>query len=92
MILIFGNRTEDDIILRKELEEMVPRITLYFILDSPPEGWTGFGGFMNKDLLQKLCPLDDPDTLYLYCGPSPMNMMIREIFAKDFPNSTLFKY
>ena len=92
MILLFANKKEEDIVLRKELEELEPRVKVHFILDTPPEGWKGFTGFAVKEVLEKICPLDDKDTLYVHCGPGPMNMMIREMFAKDFPESTLFKY
>ena len=37
--LLFANKTEQDIVLRKELEAMKPRIKLHYILDQPPQEW-----------------------------------------------------
>lgn len=90
--MLFANKSEEDIVLRKEMEEWQPRVKVHFILDNPPENWNGFKGFATQDILEKICPLDDPDTLYVHCGPGPMNMMIREMFGKNFPNSTIFKF
>ena len=36
MVLLSAHKKEEDIVLRKELEEMEPRVKVHFILDSPP--------------------------------------------------------
>lgn len=92
LILLFANKTEEDIVLRKELEALQPRLKLHYIVDTAPQGWTGFTGFATKDVLEKICPLDDPDTMYIHCGPGPMNAMIREMFTTHYPESHIFKY
>ena len=51
MILILANKKEEDILLRKELEEMEPRVKVYFILEHPPEGGKGFSGYAVKEVL-----------------------------------------
>ena len=92
LILLFANKTVEDIVLRKEMEELQPRLKIFYILDTPPEGWKGFAGYATKEVLESICPLDDPETLYCHCGPGAMNGMIRQIFADHYPNSTIFKY
>jgi cytochrome-b5 reductase len=92
LILLFGNKTEEDIVLRKELEALSNRVRLLYILDTPPQGWPFYKGFVNHELLKEICPLDDPNTLYIHCGPAPMNKFLRELFAKEYPQSTLFKF
>lgn len=42
--------------------------------------------------MESVCPLNDPDTIYIHCGPPGMNQMIREVFAKYYPQSITFKY
>ena len=36
LVLLFANKTEEDIVLRKEMEAMSDRIELHYILDHPP--------------------------------------------------------
>jgi hypothetical protein len=31
-------------------------------------------------MLLSICPLNDPDTLYIYCGPKKMNQIVKDIF------------
>lgn len=92
LILLFANKTEADIVLRKELEAMQPRLKLHYLLDKAPEEWKGHTGYVNEALLSEIYPLNDPDTLYVYCGPFPMNTEIKEIFKSKYPNSILFKF
>lgn len=92
LVLLFANKTEQDIVLRKELEALQPRLKLHYILDKAPEGWKGLTGYLNENLLSSVCPLNDPDTLYVYCGPFPMNSIIKDTFNSKYPKSTLFKF
>lgn len=92
LVLLFGNRTVEDIILRKELEELAPRLKIHYIIDIGHEGWTGLTKYVTKEIMESICPLDDPDTLYCHCGPAPMNIMIRKVFSEFYPQSTIFKY
>lgn len=36
MIILVANKSEEDIVLRKEMEEWQPRVKVHFILDTPP--------------------------------------------------------
>ena len=73
LTLLFGNKTEADIILSEELAALKDRVEVHYILDQPPEGWKGHKGFITEEVIRSICPLDDPDTLYLHCGPFVMN-------------------
>lgn len=77
MILAFANKSEADIVLRDELEKLQPRIKLVYILDVAPPDWKYLSGYATKELLEGICPLNDPETIYIHCGPAPMNKMIR---------------
>lgn len=92
LVLLYANRTEEDIVLRKELEAKGDRIKLHFILDKPTENWPHFKGYITHELMQQICPLDDPATLYAHCGPFPMNKLIREVFGTHYPDSYIFKF
>jgi len=77
--LIFANVTEQDILLRNELDALVylfPNFKVYYTLDKPPKGWTGGTGFVNKNMIQTHLPSPGPDTLVLVCGPKGMVEMV----------------
>jgi len=73
--LIYGNRTEEQIACRAELEAMARDhgTRLIHILSEPPEGWQGATGMVTPDLLR--AHFGSPEHrqwLYLLCGPPPM--------------------
>ncbi|XP_020665707.3 NADH-cytochrome b5 reductase 3 [Pogona vitticeps] len=74
--LLFANQTEDDILLRPELEEVQAqhsaRFKLWYTLDRAPEGWNYSQGFVNQDMIKDHMPPPQDDVLILMCGPPPM--------------------
>lgn len=74
--LVFANVTEEDILLRKELDELAkqhPRnFKLFYTLDKPPAGWAGGAGFVTADMLRQHLPAPGPETQVLICGPPLM--------------------
>ena len=92
LVLLFANKTEEDIVLRSEMESMSHRIQLHYILDNPPIGWKGLRGYVTEQVLTSIMPLNDPDTAYLYCGPKPMTDMVRGLFDYKYPQSLFFKF
>jgi cytochrome-b5 reductase len=74
--LVYANRTEDDILLRSELETFARRypknFKVWFMLDSPPVGWTGGSGFVTRDVMKERLPSVGPDTKIMLCGPPGM--------------------
>jgi NAD(P)H-flavin reductase len=59
MTLLFCNKTEKDIILRKELEALQPRLQVNFMLEDVPSGWKGLSGRPNLTVLNEIHPLND---------------------------------
>lgn len=71
--LIFANQTEEDILLRKELEAIQgDRFHLWYTLDRPPEGWKYSNGFINTEMCRNHLPAPSKDTMLFVCGPPPM--------------------
>ncbi|XP_064634915.1 NADH-cytochrome b5 reductase 3-like isoform X2 [Lineus longissimus] len=75
--LLFANQTENDILLRAELEEVESenrdRFKLWYTVDKAPEsGWTYSEGFVNDTIIKEHLPPPGADTLILMCGPPPM--------------------
>ena len=73
LFLIFANQTEEDILLRQELEALPSdRFHLWYTLDRPPKKWNYSTGFIDTDMCREHLPAPDADTLLLVCGPPPM--------------------
>lgn len=75
--MLFANKSEADIVLRHELESLQPRLRLIYIVDVCPPEWKYIGGHVTKEIFESILPLDDPETIYIHCGPPGMNQMIR---------------
>lgn len=72
--LLYGNRTEQDIAFRKELEEMQKKnrnIRVVFTLDEPGVGWTGLTGRIDAAVIMKEVP-DYMGRVFYTCGPPGM--------------------
>ncbi|KAL1929960.1 hypothetical protein VTP01DRAFT_1114 [Rhizomucor pusillus] len=73
--LIFANVNEEDILLKKELDELAAKhdnFNVYYVLNNPPAGWTGGVGFVTADMIKEHCPAPSKDMKLLLCGPPPM--------------------
>ena len=74
-ILVYGNRTEDQIVCGSELDQLAAEhgTRIVHVLSEPPEDWDGRSGMVTADLVRDV--FDDPDQtnwLYLLCGPPAM--------------------
>lgn len=72
--LVFGNVTEEDILLKRELaniENTYPqRFRAFYVLDNPPKDWAGNKGFITKDLLKTVLPEPKEGNIKIFvCGP-----------------------
>lgn len=74
VFLVFANQTEEDILLRKELEECAkdPRVHLWYTLDRPTGSWKYSEGFINYEMVNEHMPSPDGGSIVLMCGPPPM--------------------
>ncbi|WP_428265445.1 2Fe-2S iron-sulfur cluster-binding protein [Haliangium sp.] len=86
--LVYGNRSQEDIIFRDRIEalrahfgargdaRLGARFAVEHVLERPPAGWTGPVGLLDEQVLgQALDPLEGRVALprrYYLCGPAPM--------------------
>ncbi|KAJ0421224.1 hypothetical protein BJY00DRAFT_323439 [Aspergillus carlsbadensis] len=74
--LIYANRTEDDILLREELEgfaQAYPRnLKVWYTLDVPPGDWSFGTGYVTAEIMKERLPPSAPDTKIMLCGPPGM--------------------
>jgi ferredoxin-NADP reductase len=81
--LLYGNRSEQDIVFRKELEEMRERnrnLKVIFTLDEPGENWKGYKGRITVDMIKKEIP-DYLETVFFTCGPPAMVEAMKRLVA-----------
>ncbi|KAJ4858883.1 oxidoreductase FAD-binding domain-containing protein [Trichoderma breve] len=95
--LIFANVTAQDILLREDLDALAKEdsnIRIHYVLDKPPEGWTGGVGFVTADMITQWLPKPASDVKILLCGPPPMISGLKKAteslgFSKARPVSKL---
>ncbi|KAH8897426.1 hypothetical protein GQ53DRAFT_713153 [Thozetella sp. PMI_491] len=74
--LVYGNRSETDILLRSELETFARRypnnFKLWYQLDAVPANWAYGKGYVTQQVIQEHLPAPSPDTKMMLCGPPGM--------------------
>jgi cytochrome-b5 reductase len=97
--LLYGNRSEADILLRKELDALAAKhpaqLKLHHILgaapgDPAPEGWTGEVGWIDEEKIKRLCAAPAADTLVFVCGvPALYTALCGPRGDKSLPEDTV---
>jgi len=86
--LIYGNRTEDDIIYHEELTTLAARLTHFSyvpVVEQPGPGYAGEKGFMSGDLIERVAG-DLGGAMFYLCGPSGMyDFCLGELRARNVP-------
>lgn len=100
--LIYGNQTEEDILLRSELDNLVvncPEVSfhVHYTLDRPPSdgSWKYSTGFVNTEMCREHLPAASlPNTMVFMCGPGPMirNACEPALKTLGFDNSQCFTF
>lgn len=76
LALIFANQTENDILLRPELDSLAKdhpkQFKVWYTLDTTPEGWKFSKGFVNDEMIKEHLYPPSAETMTLMCGPPPM--------------------
>ncbi|XXH05976.1 hypothetical protein Hte_012420 [Hypoxylon texense] len=72
--LVFGNVSEEDILLKREFEDLENtypnRFRAFYVLNTPPKEWVGAKGFITKDLLKTVLPEPKSENIKVFvCGP-----------------------
>ena len=90
--LLYGNRTENDIVFRKELEALQKQnanLKVVFTLNEADSGWQGATGFINADMIKREIP-DYKETVFYTCGPPVMVEVMEKLVAQlGLPDSQL---
>lgn len=84
IVVLYGNRTKNDIIYEKELQSLVsthPGIQVVHVLENASPEDRGEKGRITKDLILKYVQ-DLPKKLWYVCGPPPMTAAMRRILTE----------
>ncbi len=74
IVLFYGCRTPNDIVFRREFEELTQKnsnLKIEFTVNEATPDWNGTVGTINADMIRKELP-DYKDYLFFACGPPPM--------------------
>lgn len=80
--LIFANETENDILLKLEIDEIAkkyPGFTVHYTLTHPPADWDGSKGYVSQEMIEKYLPKPDEDNKLMICGPPQMKKLVNEL-------------
>lgn len=74
--LLYANQTEDDILLREDLEGLQDtypdKFAVWYTIDRPTEDWKYSSGFISADMISANLFPPGEESLVLMCGPPPM--------------------
>jgi ferredoxin-NADP reductase len=90
--LLYGNRSENDIVFREEfeaLEKQNPNLKVVFTVNEATSRWKGAIGFINTELVKKEIP-DYKENVFYTCGPPAMvEAMEKLVEALGLPKKQL---
>ncbi|KAI8372745.1 uncharacterized protein BYT42DRAFT_577860 [Radiomyces spectabilis] len=75
--LLFANQTEEDILLKNELDtiakEHPEQFKVVYAVEKPSEKFDGVKGYVTSDVIKQHLPSPDTDKAMIFvCGPDPM--------------------
>jgi len=97
--LIFANKTEKDILMEKELKQMMDEnenIKVFHTIEkveSETQEWKGGMGYISTEMIKEHIPEPADDVAVLYCGPPPFNKSMKsQLEAIGYPASNVHKF
>lgn len=84
-VLLYANRSPDDVALGDEIKELATQgLKTNYVYSAAPSSYTGEKGRINLALVKRLVPDYAERDIYL-CGPPPMmSSLVDELHADDF--------
>lgn len=92
IVLLCGNARAEDIVFREELDDISQTTTglrIVHVLENPPNGWEGYRGFINQDIVVENIP-DYAERLFFISGPPRMVTQLEDqLLRLNIPPSQL---
>lgn len=74
--LIYASQTENDILLKEELDKfsrLYPKLfSVFYVIEHPSSTWNSGVGYITKDMAAQRLPLPGNDVKIMICGPPGM--------------------
>jgi len=87
-VFLYGNPSVEETAFGQEIgqwEKEDSDLTVIHVLEKPPEGWTGYSGFINDRIIRESVP-DLLEQTYYVSGPPPMvNALEKALDALQIP-------
>lgn len=84
LALIFANQTEDDILLRDDLDVLAAKhqdqLKVWYTVDRATPTWKYSTGFISDEMIKNNLFPPSTDTITVMCGPPPMVSTIFFLF------------
>lgn len=96
--LLFANQSEEDILLREEIEEMAKKhpdqFKFWYTVDRSSPDWKYSTGFIDENMIKEHLPASEPKTAIFMCGPPPMIKFacVPNLEKLNFTEDNYFKY
>jgi ferredoxin-NADP reductase len=81
VILLYGARTERDLVFKKELTEMQEQnrnLKVVFTVEESSEGWKGYTGYIDREMILEEIT-DYEERVFFTCGPQAMVKAIENL-------------
>lgn len=89
VIVLYGNRAEEQIVHREELDALAgrPGSQVVHVVSEPAPGWKGATGRVDREVIDRVFSFDGAEGwLYLVCGPPPMLDAVEDaLLARGVP-------
>jgi ferredoxin-NADP reductase len=84
VILLYGVRDWESITFREQLEALKARLklTIVYVPQEPPAGWTGERGFISAEVVRRHVPPPYAEHEYFICGPGVMMDAIEQALSE----------
>lgn len=80
VVLFYASSEWDEVTFREELEALEAALNLkvVHVIESPPDGWQGESGYLDREILARHLGEETRGWPHLLCGPAPMTAAVRQ--------------
>jgi ferredoxin-NADP reductase len=90
VVLLYGNRTEGDIIFRDELGKLPANVKIVHVLSKPQGSWRGPKGHIDMEIIKQYAGETLPKADVFVCGPAQMmDMVISSLKDTGVPSNRI---
>jgi len=90
VLFLYGNRTETDILFRRDLEQLPPNVSVIHVLSRPEPSWSGVRGHLDERTLRNVAGTFLDGTDVFLCGPPALLAQLKATLKQlGFPQQRI---